>query len=162
MDFVSPEQDGPVTMPYQAGLFESLYRYAMLVGIISCLQHFVVDGFMSMPFLTAICYLLCAHYRCSPQDRFARFQARKAWRSAYTENLLRNFSLTILSMLRVIFLSLHESEVDDTVAVFLAYIQLLIAFTDNLTFCCEIEDAQLSRHVHDFRLNRRPMAAAAA
>ncbi|VDL75427.1 unnamed protein product [Nippostrongylus brasiliensis] len=112
-------------MPYQAGLFESLYRYAMLVGIISCLQHFVVDGFMSMPFLTAICYLLCAHYRCSPQDRFARFQARKAWRSAYTENLLRNFSLTILSMLR-------------------------------------IEDAQLSRHVHDFRLNRRPMAAAAA
>lgn len=156
------EEGTLLAMYEQMKLFDSLHRYAMFVGAVSCFQHSLLDGIVSLPFFTSVFYLACAHYGCSSRNPFARSQMRRFWQNARTVTLLRMFSLTVLSLLRIVFLSLHESKVNDTVAVFLAYIQLLIAFTDNLSLCCEVEESRLSRQPYPFRWNRRPSAASAA
>ncbi|CAJ0607021.1 unnamed protein product [Cylicocyclus nassatus] len=142
-------------------LFDTLHRYSMVVGILSCLLHVAFDGLASLPLLVAVSYLMCAHYGCSSRNRFSITYIREVWAKAKTKTLLRVFSMTELCLLRIVFLSLHESKVDDTITVFLAYVQLLIAFTDNLSLCCELEESRSSRR-RGLRWNERPQAAAAA
>ncbi|KAJ1357719.1 hypothetical protein KIN20_015916 [Parelaphostrongylus tenuis] len=120
-----------------------------------------MDGLFSLTLLTDVFYLTCAHYGCSSRNSYTRAQVQKFWQSTRIKTFLQIFSMTALSLLRVILLSLHESEMDDTIAVYLAYVQLLIAFTDNISLCCELEECQL-RERRDFGQNARPQAAAAA
>uniref|UniRef100_A0A0K0D3P8 DUF1746 domain-containing protein n=1 Tax=Angiostrongylus cantonensis TaxID=6313 RepID=A0A0K0D3P8_ANGCA len=141
-------------------LFDCLHRYTMFVGVVSCLQHALMDGLLTLPLLTDVFYLICAHYGCSSRNSYTRAQVQKFWQSTRIRKFLQIFSMTVLSLLRVILLSLHESEVDDTIAVYLAYIQLLIAFTDNLSLCCDLEETQHRRR--DFRRHVQRQAAAAA
>ncbi|KAL6736880.1 hypothetical protein Aduo_007182 [Ancylostoma duodenale] len=148
-------------LQHRGNLFDSLHRYAMIVGCLSCALHVVLDGFVSLPLVIAVFYLLCAHYGCSSRNNFSIAHVREVWRNAKAKTLIRVFSVTALCLLRIVFLSLHESEVDDTITVFLAYVQLLIAFTDNLNLCCELEETPSSRR-RGLRWNGRPQAAAAA
>ncbi|KAK6737698.1 hypothetical protein RB195_020042 [Necator americanus] len=142
-------------------LFDTLHRYAMIVGSISCLLHVVLDGFLSLPLIIAVFYLICAHYGCSSRNSFSIAHFREVWTNAKAKTLLRIFSVTVLCLIRILFLSLRETEADDTITVFLAYVQLLIVFTDNLSLCCELEESRSSRQ-RGFRWNERPQAAAAA
>ncbi|KHJ87700.1 hypothetical protein OESDEN_12519 [Oesophagostomum dentatum] len=89
----------------------------MIVGGISCLIHIAADGFLSLPHLIAVFYLICAHYGCSSRNAFSIAQVRKVWSNAKATTLLRVFSVTGLCLLRIVFLSLHESEFDDTITV---------------------------------------------
>ncbi|KJH50533.1 hypothetical protein DICVIV_03298 [Dictyocaulus viviparus] len=153
----------------------SLHRYTMFVGTVSCLQHAITDGLWSLPILTDVFYLICTHYGCSSRNSYTRTVVRKSWQISRIKTFFRIFSVTVLSLLRVIFLSLHESEVDDTIAVptflgllkfeylqYLAYVQLLIAFTDNLSLCCELEENRSYRERNFYWNGRRRSTAAAA
>nr|CDJ90133.1 unnamed protein product [Haemonchus contortus] len=147
----------------QNNLFNSLHRYALLVGTVSCAQHLILDGIMSIPMITGVFYLICTQYWYLSRNPYSGAHIKKLWHISKVKTFVRIFSLTILSLLRIVLLSLHESEVDGTIAVFLAYVQLLIAFTDNLSFCCEMQESRPSFPRRNLRRrNGRFLAAAAA
>ncbi|KIH64493.1 hypothetical protein ANCDUO_05196, partial [Ancylostoma duodenale] len=53
-----------------------------IVGCLSCALHVVLDGFVSLPLVIAVFYLLCAHYGCSSRNNFSIAHVREVWRNA--------------------------------------------------------------------------------
>uniref|UniRef100_A0A1I7X9N8 7TM_GPCR_Srx domain-containing protein n=1 Tax=Heterorhabditis bacteriophora TaxID=37862 RepID=A0A1I7X9N8_HETBA len=103
--------------------------------------------------------VLATHYGSSSRDIHTISKIREKWKENKIKTLLSVFATTLLSVLRIGFLSLNETGMGNTTTLYLAYIQLLIAFTDNWALCCQLETPQ--RSARGFRWHQRVAAAAA-
>ncbi|CAI5442454.1 unnamed protein product [Caenorhabditis angaria] len=104
-----------------------LYTFSMIVSTISTFMHFLIDGPISIQLFSSIVFSIVLH-----------FKSINLHISELNYNLRRNFiptfsiifSTTWLASLRAAVLSIDSSAND--VSLYLAYLTLFMAFTENL------------------------------
>ncbi|CAB3405167.1 unnamed protein product [Caenorhabditis bovis] len=128
-------RDNPSTT---SNFSQNLYFYSILVNSISTIVHYCTDGFFSISLLSSIVFATVLHYKStssSLQD------INLSLRRQHLSTTSRIFSTTLLAAIRVAFISIKE---ESSPSLYLAYLSLFIAFSDNLQLLTDAESYGMS------------------
>ncbi|CAD6198603.1 unnamed protein product [Caenorhabditis auriculariae] len=128
-------------------------RYSSMVSAATSTIHLLNEGPFSVLFASSVVY-----------NAVSQFSYHSAIRSIRKRRPIYNFSLTILALLRVAFISLRD---ESTIALFFAYLSLFVAFTENLSMLSSAKYLEATYDLNVRRQRRRlydqnPYAAPAA
>ncbi|CCD63808.1 DUF1430 domain-containing protein [Caenorhabditis elegans] len=111
----------------------TLKKYSLTTAAFSMISHLFFDGILSVSLLSALMFTYVLSYRK------ARVNVNETYydlRRNYYKTCLLIFSSTLLAVLRVAFISLSD---ESRFSLYLAYLALFLAFTENLQMMSEAE-----------------------
>uniref|UniRef100_A0A1I7TVA4 Serpentine receptor class gamma n=2 Tax=Caenorhabditis tropicalis TaxID=1561998 RepID=A0A1I7TVA4_9PELO len=117
----------------QKPLSVTLKKYSLTIAAVSMLSHLILDGIISVSLLSALMFTYVLSYRK------ARVNVNETYydlRRNYYKTCILIFSSTFLAILRVAFISLSD---ESRFSLYLAYLALFLAFTENLQMMSEAE-----------------------
>ncbi|CAI4230995.1 unnamed protein product [Auanema sp. JU1783] len=118
-------------------LLNTLKHISSVIGFISLVLHLYTDGLHSIPLLTSVLYSITFNYASSSNYHLPSL--REMWQKFKLKTILNVFGTTQLAILRILLLSMQTTEADNASPLFLSYLQLIVAFTDNFTILCQLE-----------------------
>ncbi|CAI2344320.1 unnamed protein product [Caenorhabditis sp. 36 PRJEB53466] len=114
-------------------LSDTLKQYSLTIAAISMLSHVLLDGLLSVSLLSALMFTYVLSYR---KARVNVDETYYDLRRNYYKTSTFIFSSTFLAILRVAFISLSD---ESRFSLYLAYLALFLAFTENLQMMSEAE-----------------------
>ncbi|CAP30401.1 Protein CBG11208 [Caenorhabditis briggsae] len=117
----------------QKPLSVTLKKYSLTIAAFSMLSHVFLDGLLSVSLLSAVMFTYVLSYR---KARVNVCETYYDLRRNYYKTCVLIFSSTFLAILRVAFISLSD---ESRFSLYLAYLALFLAFTENLQMMSEAE-----------------------
>uniref|UniRef100_A0A8R1HKE4 Uncharacterized protein n=1 Tax=Caenorhabditis japonica TaxID=281687 RepID=A0A8R1HKE4_CAEJA len=111
----------------------TLKQYSLTIAAISMGTHSLLDGVFSVSLLSALMFTYVLSYR---KARVNVDETYYELRRNYYKTSIFIFSTTFLAILRVAFISLSD---ESRFSLYLAYLALFLAFTENLQMMSEAE-----------------------